>query len=294
MKDRIISICFLLGLVVVICIFVYPNFMDALSNVAHISSLHAYDEGVSAIKNEELDRTWQELDRYNRKIAKAQAKKSFTYAGSKATDQTYESLLNPGGDGVMGTVEVPSAGIYLPVTHGTDADDLLSEAGHLYGTSLPTGGAGTHAVIAGHTGLQNADLFTGLSRVKENDSFYIHVLGRTLTYRVDRILVVLPEDEDPYLQVEPGQDFVTLYTCTPYGINSHRLLVRGTRDEPETANVDKDGNEEGKAAITQVSYDRRAIGKCILWAAPPVLTLLIGLGHILKKRNKNGRKQEVP
>ena len=281
MKDRIISICFLLGLVAVICIFVYPNFMDALSNVAHISSLHAYDEGVSAIKNEELDRTWQELDRYNRKIAKAQAKKSFTYAGSKATDQTYESLLNPGGDGVMGTVEVPSAGIYLPVTHGTDADDLLSEAG------LPIGGAGTHAVIAGHTGLQNADLFTGLSRVKENDSFYIHVLGRTLTYRVDRILVVLPEDEDPYLQIEPGRDFVTLYTCTPYGINSHRLLVRGTRNEPEAANEENSGGEETKTAITHVSYDRRAIGKCILWAAPPVLTLLIGLVIIFRKKQES-------
>ena len=287
MKDRIISICFLLGLVAVICIFVYPNFMDALSNVAHISALHAYDEGVSAIKNDELSNVWEELTTYNRTIEKAQKKKAFTYAGSKATDQTYESLLNPGGDGVMGTVEVPSAGIYLPVTHGTDADDLLSEAGHLYGTSLPIGGAGTHAVIAGHTGLQNADLFTGLSRVKENDPFYIHVLGRTLTYRVDRILVVLPEDEDPYLQIEPGRDFVTLYTCTPYGINSHRLLVRGTRNEPEAANEENSGGEETKTAITHVSYDRRAIGKCILWAAPPVLTLLIGLVIIFRKKQES-------
>ena len=293
MKDRLISIGFLFGFVAVICIFVYPNFMDALSNVKHISSLHAYDEGVSAIAGGEMDRVWEDLAKYNRGIEKAQAKKSFTYAGSKATDKTYESLLNPGGDGVMGTIEVPSAGIYLPIKHGTDADDLLSMAGHLYGTSLPVGGAGTHAVIAGHTGLQNADLFTGLSRVKEGDTFHIHVLGRTLTYRVDRIVVVLPEDEDPHLQVEPGRDLVTLYTCTPYGINSHRLLVRGTRDEPEEANADAGGKAGEKAVLTHVSFDRRAIGKCVFWAALPFLTLLIGLAVIFKKKEEKQEAETV-
>lgn len=142
-------------------------------------------------------------------------------------DKEYQSLLNTG-NGVMGTIKVPKQSINLPIYHGTSEEALASGAGHLYGTSLPVGGKSTHSVITGHRGLVEALMFTRLDEVKEGDFFYIEVMGETLGYKVDRISVILPDDTSK-LKIVPGEDRVTLMTCTPYGVNTHRLLISGHR-----------------------------------------------------------------
>lgn len=142
-------------------------------------------------------------------------------------DKEYQSLLNTG-NGVMGTIKVPKQSINLPFYHGTSEEALASGAGHLYGTSLPVGGKSTHSVITGHRGLVEALMFTRLDEVKEGDFFYIEVMGETLGYKVDRISVILPDDTSK-LKIVPGEDRVTLMTCTPYGVNTHRLLISGHR-----------------------------------------------------------------
>ncbi|WP_404801561.1 class C sortase [Bifidobacterium platyrrhinorum] len=142
-------------------------------------------------------------------------------------DKEYQSLLDAG-DGVMGTIKVPKQSINLPIYHGTSEESLASGAGHLYGTSLPVGGKSTHSVITGHRGLVQAMMFTRLDEVKKGDFFYIEVMGETLGYKVDRISVILPNDTS-LLKITPGEDRVTLMTCTPYGVNTHRLLISGHR-----------------------------------------------------------------
>lgn len=155
-------------------------------------------------------------------------------------DEEYQSLLDTGG-GVMGTIRIPQISVTLPIGHGTSEETLLAGAGHLYGTSLPVGGASTHAVITGHRGLTQAAMFTRLDELELDDYFYIEVLGKTLAYRVDNISVIEPDDTSS-LRVTQGEDRVTLMTCTPYGVNTHRLLVSGVRvnmpyPAPEPSNV---------------------------------------------------------
>lgn len=146
-----------------------------------------------------------------------------------AKDQEYQSLLDAG-QGVMGSIRIPKIDVNLPIYHGTSEDALAVGAGHLYGTSLPVGGKSTHSVITGHRGLPNSLLFTRLDEMKKGDSFYIEVMGKTLGYKVDRITVIKPDDSSK-LRITKGEDRATLMTCTPYGVNSHRLLVSGVRAE---------------------------------------------------------------
>lgn len=143
------------------------------------------------------------------------------------TGESYQQLLNLSGDGLMGYIEIPAISVYLPIYHGTSEQVLQKGVGHLENTSLPVGGQGTHAVLSAHSGLSDKKLFTDLTLLVEGDMFYIHVLGQTLAYQVDEIQTVLPYETES-LHILPDRDLVTLVTCTPYGINSHRLLVRGT------------------------------------------------------------------
>ncbi len=165
---------------------------------------------------------------YNQSLLPSILPDAFAKAKTAEGDSTYMSCLNIAGYGVMGTVEIPKINIRLPIFHTTDEEVLETAAGHLEGSSLPVGGENTHAVISAHRGLPSAALFTDLDKLKETDHFLIHVLNDTLCYEVDQISVVKPEDTHA-LEVEEGQDLVTLLTCTPYGVNSHRMLVRGHR-----------------------------------------------------------------
>ena len=148
---------------------------------------------------------------------------------ASARDATYMGLLNASNDGIMGSIVIPQISVDLPIYHGTSASSLARGSGHLYGTSLPVGGKNTHTVLTGHRGMVNALMFTRIDELNKGDDFYIKVMGETLAYQVDSITVILPTEGDRYLRIRPGEDRVTLMTCTPYGVNTHRLLVSGHR-----------------------------------------------------------------
>lgn len=202
----------------------------------HQSEVHtAYQAVLEQAGNEEIEAARAAADDYNRLLA------SGTTAAELET-MDYDSLLNLAGNGIMGYIEIPAIDVLLPIYHGVGEDSLERGAGHLPDTSLPIGGKGTHAVISAHTGMATSRMFTDLEQLEVGDLFYLHVLDETLAYEVDQILVVKPYQIDA-LGIDVTEDYVTLVTCTPYGVNSHRLLVRGRRVEtasnsfPNTSDV---------------------------------------------------------
>ena len=200
-----------------------------------------YDDAVEEIEEKiDYSEEWEIANQYNKSLLPSILPDSFAIAaaaGEPAED--YMAALNLLGDGIMGTVEIPKIDVKIPIYHTTSEDVLQLAAGHLEGSSLPVGGKDTHAVISAHRGLPSASLFTDLDLLEIGDHFAIHVLDETLYYEVEEILVVEPEETDT-LSVEPGRDLVTLLTCTPYGVNSHRLLVTGYRVDytPELLEVE--------------------------------------------------------
>ena len=231
----LIVIIFLAGL----SLLVYPFVANQWNNYRQKQLISDYDSIVSAEDAAgEIDYA-AELEKaraYNEALLPSILPDSFAIAAAtEGEDKAYMDCLNIAGDGIMGIVEIPKIDIKLPIYHTTREDVLQVAAGHLEGSSLPVGGASTHAVISAHRGLPSASLFTDLDKLEEGDHFLIHVLNETLCYEVDKISVVKPE-ETSGLAVEEGKDLVTLLTCTPYGVNSHRLLVQGHRVpyDPET------------------------------------------------------------
>ena len=179
---------------------------------------------------------WEDALDYNRQLRQNTfSGDAFTDGDTDGADSLYRSLLNPQGSGIMGYLSIPKIDQKLPLYHGVSQGVLQVAAGHMSGTSLPVGGSGTHCVIAAHRGLPSARLFTDLDRLELGDAFYLHILDRVLAYQVDQILPMVDKNDyaalNEALQIVPGEDHVTLFTCTPYGINSHRLLVRGVRTE---------------------------------------------------------------
>ena len=206
-----------------VCIMAYPTVSD-LWNARHAPrSIASYIEQVDNTSQAMKEELLQEADDYNRTLDLGVHFKLDEEAYAR-----YESVLDITGTGIMGYVQIPSIHVNLPVYHGTDEAVLQIAAGHIAGSSLPTGGAGTHAVISGHRGLPSARLFTDLDRLVEGDIFMVTVLDRVCTYQIDQIHIVFPE-EIADLAIEEGKDYMTLVTCTPYGINTHRMLIRGHR-----------------------------------------------------------------
>ena len=206
-----------------VCIMAYPTVSD-LWNARHATrSIASYIEQVDNTSQAMKEELLQEADDYNRTLDLGVHFKLDEEAYAR-----YESVLDITGTGIMGYVQIPSIHVNLPEYHGTDEAVLQIAAGHIAGSSLPTGGAGTHAVISGHRGLPSARLFTDLDRLVEGDIFMVTVLDRVCTYQIDQIHIVFPE-EIADLAIEEGKDYMTLVTCTPYGINTHRMLIRGHR-----------------------------------------------------------------
>ena len=252
-----------------IILFCIPFLSNAASELGQTSSIRKYTDTAENTEDQEISSIFAKCDAYNDRIAQQQKIKPFQYSSKPVEDHTYDTLLNLNNDGIMGYVEIPSVNIYLPIGHGTSDETLDTMAGHMYGTSLITGGENTHAVITAHTGLQSAKLFDDIDRLKTGDEFYIYVLGETHRYVVDDIKTVLPEDADQYLAVEDGKDYITLYTCTPYGINDHRLLVRGVRQDTE-----HDGND---TELTLQKHSIQALLEIIAFAGIPVIFFVVGL-----------------
>lgn len=183
---------------------------------------------------------------------------------ASSKDEEYQGLLDSGG-GVMGTIRIPKISVNLPIYHGTSQSALASGAGHLYGSSLPVGGKNTHAVITGHRGLVNATMFTRLDEMRVGDYFYLDVMGHTLGYQVDRISVIEPNDTSK-LKIVPGEDRVTLMTCTPYGVNTHRLLVSAVRSSiPDVIPDESDAAKDARLIAIVAAVITLLLGLVLLW-----------------------------
>ena len=201
----------------------YPLVGELLSERYHSDVETTYTAAIADTDDAELTAQREAAQQYNAMLSGAA---TITKGGASAPPLAYAQQLTVGG--VMAYVDIPKIGAYLPVQHGTDADTLERAVGHVVGTSLPVGGSSTHVVLSAHSGMASSKLFSDIDRLAEDDTFYIHVLGDTLAYKVDAINTVLPTDTS-LLQIEDGKDQVTLVTCTPFGVNTHRLLVRGHR-----------------------------------------------------------------
>ena len=225
--NLVIGIIFLAGL----SLLLYPFVANQWNNYRQKQLISGYEQVVSdkeAAEGIDYDAERKKAEDYNEALLPCVLPDSFALAESSGVDPVYMNTLNIAGDEMMGSVEIPKINIKIPIYHTTEEDVLNKGAGHLEGSSLPVGGVNTHAVISAHRGLPSASLFTDLDQMKVGDHFLLHVLDETLCYEVDKISVVKPEDT-PALAVEDGQDLVTLLTCTPYGVNTERLLVRGHR-----------------------------------------------------------------
>ena len=225
--NLVICIIFLAGL----SLLLYPFVANQWNNYRQKQLISGYEQVVSekeAAEGIDYDAERKKAEDYNEALLPCVLPDSFALAESSGVDPVYMNTLNIAGDEMMGSVEIPKINIKIPIYHTTEEEVLNKGAGHLEGSSLPVGGANTHAVISAHRGLPSASLFTDLDQMKVSDHFLLHVLDETLCYEVDKISVVKPEDTTA-LAVEDGQDLVTLLTCTPYGVNTERLLVRGHR-----------------------------------------------------------------
>ncbi len=232
MKQRITTIVVVLVLLVGVGLMAYPTVSDWWNSFHQSRAIANYVEAVNELSPEEKERIWNDAVEYNAALLKRP--QTFRLDGQEREE--YEAQLNVESNGVMSYLEIPSLNVSLPVYHGMDESVLQVAIGHIEGSSLPVGGTSTHCVVSGHRGLPSAKLLTDLDKMVEGDLFMFHTLGETLTYEVDQIRIVLPEEIDQTL-IQPGKDLATLVTCTPYGINSHRILVRGHRVPTVTADT---------------------------------------------------------
>lgn len=236
MKRRFVNLLLILTMLAGLCVFLYPTAADAWNRRTQSRAITGFREALEALPQKDLEPMWEDALDYNRQLRQNTfSGDAFTDGDTDGADSLYRSLLNPQGSGIMGYLSIPKIDQKLPLYHGVSQGVLQVAAGHMSGTSLPVGGSGTHCVIAAHRGLPSARLFTDLDRLEPGETFYLHILDRVLAYRVDRILPMVEKNDyaalNEALQIIPGEDHVTLFTCTPYGINSHRLLVRGIRTE---------------------------------------------------------------
>jgi len=230
MKGKITTLLLIFILLAGLSLLLYPAVSNFVNSLSHSQIITDYTDQVEELGEAESAKLWEQAVAYNQRLLN---RVSQTMLPDEMREDYYRMLLSSGSR-VMGFVEIPSIGVKLPIRHGTDETTLAAAIGHLEWSSLPVGGESTHCVISGHRGLPSSELFTNIDHLELGDLFMFHVLGETLTYRVDNIAVVEPYDY-ALLTVEEGKDYATLVTCTPYGINSHRLLVRGSR-----VNTDKE------------------------------------------------------
>lgn len=205
----------------------YPFFERTLARIGQVDTINSYSGEIQSLNADEIDRMREEAILYNQKVYENQKNQPFQYSEEGETDEEYQNILT----NQMAVVDVPDQDIYLPIVHGSDYASLKNNAGHMYGTSVPVGGENTLSVVAAHDGLVSAKLFTNVPKMEVGDVFYIHVLGEVREYKVmekSDIITCTPEEEYKHLQIKDGKDQVALYTCYPYGINTHRRIVIGT------------------------------------------------------------------
>lgn len=284
----IIVFVFLLGAAVLF----YPAISNVWAKHHQMRQIQDYNAQVEDMDEEDVSAELAAAEAYNKELLQSDVVLTdpFDAAAAHMKDNEYESLLATAD--VMAYIEIPVIKVYLPIYHGTSEHTLTEGVGHLEGTSLPVGGTGTHAVLSAHSGLPGAELFTDLEKVQIGNIFYLHVLGKTLVYQVDQIRVVLPSNTDD-LKINRNEDYVTLVTCTPYGVNSHRLLVRGIRIYPETMSDEEQqqiAGEQSSNGLTTVE-----IVQYIAFSLAALLFLFLlsfFLFTVRKKRRSEGENDD--
>lgn len=278
MRNKLTTILLVLAFFAGLSLLLYPTVSDYWNSLHASQAVADYAENVRNLEAENYEQVLQDAKSYNQMLPYKQT----TFALSEEEKEAYDALLDISGTGVMGYIEIPTVNISLPVYHGTEDAVLQIAVGHLEWSSLPVGGESTHCVLSGHRGLPSAKLFTNLDKLVAGDKFIMRVLDEVLTYEVDQILIVEPTDVST-LMIEAGKDLCTLVTCTPYGINSHRLLVRGHRIE----------NQEEAQAI-RVTSDAIQIEPLIVAPAVALPMLLVLLMILLvsggKTKSAGGKK----
>lgn len=274
-KKIYIVLIFILGLSIAF----YPLISDQWNKYRANKLIANYDNVVKEIKPDEIKKKIDDARKYNETLIGGVVPDAFSVRNG-VKDKEYESLLNINNDGIIGSVEIPSIDVNIPIYHYTTDEVLAKGAGHLFGSSLPVGGESSHTVISAHRGLPSAKLFTDLDQLKDGDLFYFHVCGEIFAYKVDQILVVEPEQTSE-LAIKEGEDLATLFTCTPYSINSHRLLVRGHRvpydKKEELQEKEKVKNVQPYFLIVEIA--------CIIGGILLAL-ILVKLLDFIKKRRK--------
>lgn len=285
MKGKVTTILLLLIFAGGLLVLNYPVISTVYNQLNQGEVLAVYDEDLEKMRHEELAEQRRQAQEYNEKLVSSGAVLQDAFSTEKEEDPEYMNLLSVNENGVMGSIEIPKIHVYLPIYHGTSSDVLRNGVGHMEGTSLPIGGESTHAVLTGHRGLPQAELFTDLDQIEEGDVFYIYILKETLAYEVREVEVVSPENVDS-LAVQEGKDLVTLVTCTPYGINSHRILVHAERIPYEGEAVDT------QKAVRQNLMDWLLQQKSVLLTiAIFVLLILYGIIRLLRRCSKRRKNQ---
>lgn len=265
-------------------ILMFPTASDLLNKIFNLNSITNYASALSLYSDDELNEMMQKCRDYNTEIAEEQSKEEFHYHGAAASDPDYESLPMSGD---IGSLKIDKLGLDVTINHGTSDSNLRSGAGHLYGTSLPVDGDSVHAVIAAHSALSTAELFTNLNKLEKGDTFEITVLNKTFEYKVDQIIVCLPDEDYKYEQIEPGKNYVTLYTCTPYGVNDHRLLVRG-----EYTGISKTADRDGFSQFQMMKIVIRSAEFALVILGPFIAAVIYGVISDKKRRRTTCQRRK--
>ena len=281
MKRKVFTVLAVLFMIAGIGILLYPAVSNLMYEQRQKELAEYYESIVTEMPEEERDSQWEECRIYNDDLRAGGVLLTdpFDEAQLDPSAHPYVDLLNAAGDGAMGSLEIPAIGVDLVIYHGTEEEVLQKGVGHLQGSSLPVGGTGTHAVLSAHTGLSDKKLFTDLDQLEKGDTFYIHVLGDILAYQVDQIKVVLPSETED-LMINAEEDYVTLITCTPYGVNSHRLLVRGTRIPYEGAEQRAEETAGLKTGAWLADYVKAGL------AGMTLLIILAAVVSLLKRKRR--------
>ncbi|MCI8506239.1 MAG: class C sortase [Lachnospiraceae bacterium] len=292
MKRKITSVLFGLLFLAGFGILAYPTISDQWNTYRQSRLISGYDAAVNEMKEEDFEEAWEAARAYNETFQKNSILSDVFGIDGKEDirDTEYWKVLNVTGDGIMGYLTIPKINIKLSIYHGTSEDVIQTGVGHLNGTKLPVGGESSHSVLSAHRGLPSAKLFTDIDQLGRGDRFYLHILNEDLAYEVDRILPMVDKDDfaalEDALKIEEGQDQVTLFTCTPYGVNSHRLLVRGHR-------VPYDGELESTPVESMVqAIQNYYMLYLLLGLGVTILVILILRRVIGGKKRKQGEKEK--
>lgn len=284
MKRKISTFLFGLLFLAGFGILAYPTISNQWNTYRQSKLISNYESAVGEMTEEDFEEAWAAARSYNQTFEKNSIRSDvFGLEESDSLENTeYWKVLNAAGDGIMGYITIPKINIRLSIYHGTNEDVLQTGVGHLNGTKLPIGGESNHSVLSAHRGLPSAKLFTDIDQLKEKDRFYVHILNEDLAYEVDRILPMVEKDDydalEEALKIEEGQDYVTLFTCTPYGVNSHRLLVRGHR-------VPYDGELESTPVDSMVQAIQNYYMLYLLLGLGVTALMILAMRRIMKKKN---------